>query len=98
LSTKKGRLVARKPKPAELELDSLSRAALIEIVIDCCKRMYSEEVYRDATSACLNDACQATLRERQDHNPWKDAAGTAMVGFRFDEKPHLRPGAEGQSK
>lgn len=85
----KGSLFAS--EPSERELHRLSKAALIDIVIDCCKRMYGEDVYADEMNACLNDACQAILRERGDKNPWAYSPGTAVVGAAFDDRPHERP-------
>ena len=43
-------------RPAELELERLSKAALVDVVIDCCKGMFAEDVFADRPASCLADA------------------------------------------
>jgi hypothetical protein len=78
--------------PASKELHRLSKAALIDVVIDCCKRMFGEDVFAESPNACLNEVCQHPLRMRRDKNPWDGASGTAIVGQRFDDEPYKRLG------
>ncbi len=77
--------------PATREIERLSKAALTDCLIDCCKRMYGEDVFADSPSACLNDACRTVLRMREDKNPWGHARGTESIGSRFDAEPHIKP-------
>jgi hypothetical protein len=75
---------------ASRELERLSKAALMDIVVDCCKRMFGEDVYEANQNACLNEVCQVVLRHRGDKNPWEHSSGTAQIGAAFDEKPYHR--------
>lgn len=76
--------------PSSKELLRLSKNALIDVVIDCCKRMFGEDVFEESPSACLNEVCHTTLRMRGDKNPWDGASGTAQVGQAFDDRPYER--------
>lgn len=58
--------------PAAKQLRRLSKAALIDVVIDAAKRMHGETTYEEYPRACLDDVCAVPLRHRGDRNPWAD--------------------------
>ncbi len=88
------RVNAKKPIYANGEtardLDRLSKAALIDVVVDCCKRMFGEDVWEESTAACLYEVCHAPLRERGDKCPFPSSQDSLEMGAAFDEKPYAK--------
>lgn len=76
--------------PWERQLESLSKSALMDVVVDCCKRMFGEDVYAKNQKACINEVVDVILRHRGDKNPFQHASGTVAIGSAFDERPHER--------
>lgn len=72
------------------DLERMSKAALMDIVVDACRRMYGEDVWNENPYACLSDLCDVPLKHRGDPNPWKGSPGTAAIGSAFDERPHMK--------